>query len=102
MDYYRLLGISKSSSADGIEKAYRRLARQYHPGINPGDRVAEEMFRQITQAYQVLGDAARRGDYDRGVRDLPAPEVTATVAFEGFDFSAPADGPSAATFSELF
>ena len=102
MDFYALLGIARTASADQIERAYRRLARRYHPGINPGDRVAEEMFRQITQAYQVLGDAARRGDYDRGVRDLPVPDVTATVAFEGFDFSAPAEGASAATFSELF
>jgi len=101
MDYYRLLGISKSTSADGVERAYGRLARRYHPGVNPGDRVAEDMFRQITQAYQVLGDAARRGDYDRGVRDLPVPDG-ATVAFEGFDFSTPAEGANAATFSELF
>lgn len=102
MDFYQLLGLSRAASAGEIERAYRRLARRYHPGINPGDRVAEEMFRQIQEAYGVLGDSDRRGDYDRGVREVPVAAVVATVAFEGFDFSAPAEGPSAATFSELF
>jgi molecular chaperone DnaJ len=102
MDFYQLLGLSRSASADEVERAYRRLARRHHPGINPGDRVAEEMFRQIQEAYEVLGDAARRGEYDRGVRDVPVSGIVATVAFEGFDFSAQAEGASAATFSELF
>jgi len=102
MDFYQLLGLSRSASADEVERAYRRLARRYHPGINPGDRVAEGMFRQIQEAYTVLADIARRGEYDRGVRDVPVAEVVATVAFEGFDFSAPAEGNNAATFSELF
>jgi molecular chaperone DnaJ len=102
MDFYQLLGLSRSASADEVERAYRRLARRYHPGINPGDRVAEETFRQIQDAYEVLGDAARRGEYDRGVRDVPVSGIVATVAFEGFDFSAQAEGASAATFSELF
>jgi len=102
MDFYQLLGLSRSASADEIERAYRRLARRYHPGINPGDRVAEDTFRQIQEAYGVLADHDRRHDYDRGVRDAPVAAVMATVAFEGFDFSAPAEGSSAATFSELF
>jgi len=102
MDFYQLFGLSRSASADEVERAYRRLARRYHPGINPGDRVAEGMFRQIQEAYGVLGDSGRRHDYDRGVREAPVAAMVATVAFEGFDFSAPAEGASAATFSELF
>lgn len=101
MDLYALLGLTRSASAAEVERAYRRLARRYHPGVNPGDRVAERMYEQIQEAYRVLSDPARRSDYDRGLRlvDVPA---EATVAFEGFDFSAPAEGPLAATFSELF
>jgi molecular chaperone DnaJ len=99
MDLYTLLGVPRNASADAIERAFRRLARRYHPGINPGDRQAEEMYRRIEEAYDVLGHLERRQQYDRGGS---APVATATVAFEGFDFSQPAEGPLAATFSELF
>ena len=101
MDLYSLLGLSRAASADEIERAYRRLARRYHPGINPGDRVAEEMYRQIQHAYTVLADLDRRREYDRGA-GRGAVQVEAAVSFEGFDFSTPAEGPLAATFSELF
>ena len=101
MDLYGLLGLSRAASADEIERAYRRLARRYHPGINPGDRVAEETYRQIQHAYSVLGDLDRRREYDRGA-GRGAVHLEAAVSFQGFDFSAPAEGPLAATFSELF
>ena len=102
MDLYSLLGVTRAASAGEIERAYRRLARRYHPGINPGDRVAEEMFRQIQRAYDILADLEQRRDYDRGATPPPAQVVEASVSFEGFDFSAPAEGPLAATFAELF
>jgi molecular chaperone DnaJ len=103
MDFYALLGITRAASTDEIERAYRRLARRYHPGVNPGDRVAEDVYRQILEAYGVLGDATRRQHYDHGTRAAsPGPEAAPSVSFAGFDFSAPADGPSAATFSEMF
>lgn len=102
MDFYKLLGLNRAASVDEVERAYRRLARRYHPGINPGDRVAEDMYRQIQEAYDVLTDAERRSAYDSGgARPVPA-QIEATVSFEGFDFSAPAEGRLAATFSELF
>ena len=103
MDLYAVLGVSRSVSAEEIERAYRRLARQHHPGLNPGDRHAEERFRQVEGAYRVLADLEQRREYDqRGYVPAPVEEVVARVSFAGFDFSAPADGPSAATFSELF
>lgn len=101
MSLYTVLGVSASASEAEIERAYRRLARRFHPGINPGDRVAEQMYEQIQEAYRVLGDAERRRDYDRGAA-APAVRVDAAVSFEGFDFSSPAEGALAATFSELF
>jgi molecular chaperone DnaJ len=101
MDLYTLLGLTRAATSEDVERAYRRLARRYHPGINPGDRVAEELFRQIQQAYDVLADLERRRDYDRGVAALPT-TVEATLSFDGFDFSAPAEGPAAGTFAELF
>jgi molecular chaperone DnaJ len=104
MDLYSLLGLTRTASNGDIERAYRRLARRYHPGVNPGDRVAEQAYQQIQEAYRILADAERRREYDHGVRppSRPAPAAGATVAFEGFDFSAPAEGALAATFSELF
>jgi molecular chaperone DnaJ len=103
MDLYSVLGVLSSASTAEIERAYRKLARQYHPGLNPGDRQAEERFRQVAAAYGTLGDEARRRDYDlRGALPVDAGLVEGRVSFAGFDFSAPADGPTAATFSELF
>ena len=102
MDLYALLGVTRAATAADIERAYRRLARRYHPGINPGDRVAEEMFRQIQRAYDILANLEHRQEYDRGGPPVLAVPVVASVSFEGFDFSAPAEGPQAATFSELF
>ena len=105
MDFYALLGVARAASADEIERAYRRLLRRFHPGVNPGDRAAAEMYRQVQQAFDVLGDLERRRDYDRGAARQP---LAATVpagtplAFEGFDFSFTAEGPMAATFTELF
>ena len=102
MTLYSLLGVSSSASAAEIERAYRRLARRFHPGLNPGDRAAEQMYGQIQEAYRVLGDADRRREYDQGAAPSLGPSEGTAVAFEGFDFSVLAEGPRAATFSELF
>ena len=63
-DYYKILGVSKKSTAAEIKKTYRKLARKYHPDLNPGDKSAEKKFKEITEAYEVLNDPAKRKKYD--------------------------------------
>jgi curved DNA-binding protein len=64
-DYYTILGVSKSSSADDIKKAFRKLARQYHPDMNPGDKKAEAKFKEVNEAYEVLSDPDKKKKYDQ-------------------------------------
>lgn len=102
MDFYIVLGVQRGASPGEIKRAYRRLARRYHPDINPGDREAAARFRQILDAYETLIDPDRRRRYDAG-HGSPAtePEPT-TYGFTGFDFSGSADGHRATTFGDLF
>lgn len=64
-DYYAILGVSKDASEKEIKQAYRRLARKYHPDVNPGNKEAEEKFKEISEAYEVLSDKEKRAKYDR-------------------------------------
>lgn len=64
-DFYEILGVTKDANADAIKKAYRKLAMQYHPDKNPGNKEAEEKFKEAAEAYEVLGDSEKRAKYDR-------------------------------------
>src|SRR4051794_21715495 len=68
-DYYKVLGVAKNASASEIKKAYRKLAQEFHPDRNRGDKDAEERFKEISAAYDVLGDEEKRKSYDQ-VREM--------------------------------
>src|SRR5271154_729457 len=64
-DYYELLGVDRKASAKDIRTAFRKLARKYHPDLNPGDKASEEKFKELQEAYDVLSDTKKRGIYDQ-------------------------------------
>jgi molecular chaperone DnaJ len=102
MDLYAVLGIEREADAADVRRAYRRLARRCHPGINPGDRDARARFDQITAAFETLSDPERRRAYDSGVIEPPRPE-NVSFGFEGFDFSVEVTSEhQASTFGDLF
>jgi molecular chaperone DnaJ len=100
MDLYIVLGLAHGASEAEIKRAYRRLARRFHPDINPGDRVAEARFRQILDAYETLIDPLRRSRYDSG-HGFETRSERPKSGFEGFDFSERGVDHSA-TFGDLF
>jgi molecular chaperone DnaJ len=119
-DFYKVLGVKRTASQDEIRKAYRRLARKYHPDVNPGDKAAEDKFKQLSEAYEVLSDAKKREVYDKfGTYNENIREAAGKGAGgPGFDFDwsvfsgAPGAGGAAGTsgtgpsfrdiFSDLF
>src|SRR6202140_4977345 len=92
-DYYELLGVPRKAAQKEIRQAYRRLARKFHPDLNPGDKSSEEKFKQVQEAYDVLSDTKKRQAYDqfgfdaerRGVAP-PEDADSAHFDFGGFDF----------------
>lgn len=101
MDLYIVLGVARGATDGDIKRAYRRLARRYHPDINPGDREAAARFHDVAAAYETLTDPDRRRRYDAGQTEAPAGGAE-PFGFAGFDFSAPVQGERATTFGDLF
>jgi molecular chaperone DnaJ len=64
-DYYEVLGVEKNAVDADLKKAYRKLAKQYHPDMNPGDKAAEAKFKEVSEAYEVLNDSKKRSQYDQ-------------------------------------
>ena len=89
-DYYATLGVDKKATPEEIKKAYRKLARQYHPDRNPGDKQAEARFKEISQAHDVLADPEKRKQYDSNSGRSPSVAAGGPGAggFGGFDFDA--------------
>jgi molecular chaperone DnaJ len=101
MDFYVILGVERGATQADLKRAYKRLARKFHPDINPGDRMAAAQFRQIAEAYETLSDAQRRQQYDTTGFRSAAGEAS-TFGFDGFDFTISVNGNDAPTFGDLF
>ena len=91
-DYYAVLGVSKDATDKEITKAYRRLARQYHPDANPGDTAAENKFKDISAAYDVVGDETKRTEYDEVRRMGPMGGMGGPGGAQNFSFDMGGDG----------
>ncbi len=84
-DYYETLGVPRTATAEQIKKAYKKLARKYHPDLNPGNKAAEERFKRISEAYSILGDDEKRSKYDRfGTADAPNIDWASAARGAGF------------------
>jgi len=115
-DYYEVLGIKRDAKPEEIKKAYRRLARKYHPDVNPGDKASEERFKLTTEAHDVLSDPKKRKVYDqfgqysdnladaaaRGATPGGAGRATPGFDFSGFDWGAAAPSGSGSSFRDIF
>ena len=99
IDYYELLGVTKTASGEELKKSYRKLAMQYHPDKNPGNKDAEHKFKEISEAYQVLSDDQKRSAYDRFGH--AAFEQGGGGGFGGFDFGG-GGGGFGDIFEEMF
>src|SRR5271169_2409709 len=106
-DYYELLGVPRKAAQKEIRQAYRKLARKYHPDLNPGDKSSEEKFKQVQEAYDVLSDTKKRQMYDQfgfysesgaGAAGAPGPDPNSQFDFSGFDFG----GSGGTSFRDLF
>ena len=103
IDYYKTLGVSKKASLSEIKKAYRKLARKYHPDLNPGDKISEKMFKEVSEAYEVLKDPAKRKQYDMfGVVGRNFRKGKGAYNFDGFDFTSPGSSSFGDIFQTIF
>ncbi len=113
-DYYQILGVKKDAKADEIKKAYRRLARKHHPDVNPNDKVSEDKFKEVQEAYDILSDDKKRKVFDRfgyyaDNLDADSPFSTGATSggaqgfdFSGFDFSGSQSSGSGSSFRDIF
>lgn len=111
-DPYKVLGVKKEASADEIRSAYRKLAKKHHPDLNPGNKAAEETFKAVSGAYDLLSDAEKRGKYDRGEIDASGAEKPQAQSWRDYASGHPGEryaysqtggmGGNNADFEDLF
>lgn len=98
-DYYAILGVDRNATEEEIKKVYRKLAKQYHPDAHPGDKAAEEKFKEISEAYEVLGDKQKRARYDQMYDGYKSGRFSGFGGFDPSAFGGFAGGPGGFTYT---
>jgi curved DNA-binding protein CbpA len=92
-DPYQILGVKRDATQSEIQSAFRKLAKKLHPDLNPGDKSAEERFKQASAAYELLGDEEKRGRFDRGEIDMTGAEKAPRNFYQQYASAGGADDP---------
>src|SRR5471032_2201264 len=100
-DPYSVIGVARDAKDEDIQKAFRKQAKKFHPDLNPGDKKAEDRFKDLNTAYDIVGDATKRARFDRGEIDASGAEIRQNPFAQGGNHGGPQGGPGGFAFEDI-